>query len=168
MAISASMVKELRERTGAGMMECKKALVETGGDIDGAIEHLRKSGQAKADKKATKSSKKLKAELELSDLEKTLSVLDANQRKSVLADEKVFRAFVKQEADNVSILIAARANKVDQSEKTLILAQRGVDNIVREFVKEAASILTPLPLPRTEASIVLKVELSAIVPIVTV
>lgn len=52
MSISASMVKELRERTGAGMMECKKALVETGGDIDAAVEFLRKSGQAKADKKA--------------------------------------------------------------------------------------------------------------------
>ena len=52
MAISASMVKELRERTGAGMMECKKALVETGGDMEAAAELLRKSGQAKADKKA--------------------------------------------------------------------------------------------------------------------
>ena len=52
MAISASMVKELRERTGAGMMECKKALVETDGDMDAAVELLRKSGQAKADKKA--------------------------------------------------------------------------------------------------------------------
>jgi len=54
MSISASMVKELRERTGAGMMECKKALVETGGDLDAAAEHLRKSGQAKADKKASR------------------------------------------------------------------------------------------------------------------
>ncbi len=52
MSISASMVKELRERTGAGMMECKKALVETGGDMDAAAELLRKSGQAKADKKS--------------------------------------------------------------------------------------------------------------------
>ena len=52
MAISASMVKELRERTGAGMMECKKALVETDGDMDAAAENLRKSGQAKADKKS--------------------------------------------------------------------------------------------------------------------
>ena len=52
MSISASMVKELRERTGAGMMECKKALVETGGDMEAAAELLRKSGQAKADKKA--------------------------------------------------------------------------------------------------------------------
>ena len=54
MSISASMVKELRERTGAGMMECKKALVETDGKMDEAVEFLRKSGQAKADKKASR------------------------------------------------------------------------------------------------------------------
>lgn len=52
MTISATMVKELRERTGAGMMECKKALTETHGDIEKAIELMRKSGMAKADKKA--------------------------------------------------------------------------------------------------------------------
>ena len=52
MSVTASMVKELRERTGAGMMECKKALVETAGDIDAAVEELRKSGQAQADKKS--------------------------------------------------------------------------------------------------------------------
>jgi len=52
MAITAALVKELRERTGSGMMECKKALVETNGDLDAAIEMMRKSGQAKAAKKA--------------------------------------------------------------------------------------------------------------------
>ena len=52
MEITASLVKELRERTGAGMMECKKALSETNGDIDAAAEALRKSGAAKADKKS--------------------------------------------------------------------------------------------------------------------
>ncbi len=52
MEITASLVKELRERTGAGMMECKKALTEAGGDINAAAEALRKSGAAKADKKA--------------------------------------------------------------------------------------------------------------------
>jgi elongation factor Ts len=52
MEITASQVKELRERSGAGMMECKKALTENGGDIDAAMEHLRKTGLAKADKKA--------------------------------------------------------------------------------------------------------------------
>ncbi|HLB30637.1 MAG TPA: translation elongation factor Ts [Gammaproteobacteria bacterium] len=52
MQISASLVKELRERTGAGMMECKKALQETGGNLDAAVEVMRKSGAAKAEKKA--------------------------------------------------------------------------------------------------------------------
>lgn len=52
MSITAALVKELRERTGAGMMECKKALVESNGDIEAAIEAMRKSGQAKAAKKA--------------------------------------------------------------------------------------------------------------------
>ncbi|MCE1713866.1 translation elongation factor Ts, partial [Enterobacter hormaechei] len=50
--ITAALVKELRERTGAGMMECKKALVEANGDIELAIDNMRKSGQAKAAKKA--------------------------------------------------------------------------------------------------------------------
>ena len=52
MSISAETVKTLRERTGAGMMECKKALIETGGDLDAAAEVMRKAGLAKADKKA--------------------------------------------------------------------------------------------------------------------
>lgn len=52
MAITAAMVKELRELTGAGMMDCKKALGETDGNMDEAVEYLRKNGQAKAEKKA--------------------------------------------------------------------------------------------------------------------
>lgn len=52
MAVTAGMVKELRELTGAGMMDCKKALTETNGDMDAAVEFLRKNGQAKAEKKA--------------------------------------------------------------------------------------------------------------------
>ncbi len=54
MQISAGLVKELRERTGAGMMECKKALVEAGGDLEAAVDLMRKSGQAKADRKASR------------------------------------------------------------------------------------------------------------------
>ena len=53
MAVSAALVKELRDKMNAGMMDCKKALEETGGDIDKAIEHLRKRGLAIAAKKAT-------------------------------------------------------------------------------------------------------------------
>ena len=54
MAITAAMVKELREMTGAGMMDCKKALGETDGNMDEAVEYLRKNGQAKAEKKASR------------------------------------------------------------------------------------------------------------------
>lgn len=54
MPITAALVKQLRERTGAGMMDCKRALTEVGGDLDQAAEHLRKSGQAKADRKAAR------------------------------------------------------------------------------------------------------------------
>ena len=52
--ITAQMVKELRDRTGAGMMECKKALLEASGDMEKAVEEMRKAGQAKADKKSIK------------------------------------------------------------------------------------------------------------------
>jgi elongation factor Ts len=54
MSVTAEAVRQLRERTGAGMMECKKALVETGGDLDAAAELMRKQGLAKADKKAAR------------------------------------------------------------------------------------------------------------------
>lgn len=59
MAITAGMVKELREMTGAGMMDCKKALAETNGDMDAAVEFLRKNGQAKAEKKLEESLQKV-------------------------------------------------------------------------------------------------------------
>lgn len=57
MAISAQLVKQLRDRTGAGMMECKKALQEVDGDLDKAVDHLRKKGIASADKKSSRSTK---------------------------------------------------------------------------------------------------------------
>ena len=58
MSIDASVVKELREKTGAGMMDCKKALVETSGNIDKAIDFLRKSGIAKAEKRVIEQQRK--------------------------------------------------------------------------------------------------------------
>ena len=57
MMISAKIVKELRDKTGAGMMDCKKALMETAGDLEKAVDHLRKSGIAKAEKKGTRTAK---------------------------------------------------------------------------------------------------------------
>jgi elongation factor Ts len=78
MAITAALVKELRERTGAGMMECKKALVETDGDIDAAIEHMRKSGLAKADKKAGRTAAEGIIAIAVSDDGKQVAVVEVN------------------------------------------------------------------------------------------
>ena len=57
MAIDAKIVKQLRDKTGAGMMDCKNALTESNGDLDGAVDHLRKSGAAKAEKKGERETK---------------------------------------------------------------------------------------------------------------
>ena len=135
---------------------------ETGKDTETITEQKQDSSTSNkptADKKANEQPKQdesnpsttLKARLELSDLQKTLSVLDENQRKQVLADEKVFSDFVKQEAGNASVLIAARANKVNESEKTQILAQRGVDNIVRElYLNQLLASKIPTDFPTDE------------------
>jgi len=97
MAISASMVKELRERTGAGMMECKKALVETDGDIDGAIEHLRKSGQAKADKKASRVAAEGLVVVKANGSKAV--VVEVNSETDFVAKDENFLAFVDAIAD---------------------------------------------------------------------
>lgn len=78
MAITAALVKELRERSGAGMMDCKKALVETDGDIEAAIEHMRKTGLAKADKKAGRIAAEGKVVVQFSDDAKKGVMLEVN------------------------------------------------------------------------------------------
>ena len=92
--ISASSVKELRERTGLGMMECKKALVEANGDIEVAIDNLRKSGQAKAAKKAGR----IAAEgVILARAEgNTAVMIELNCETDFVAKDSTFRAFGEQ------------------------------------------------------------------------
>jgi elongation factor Ts len=97
MSISASMVKELRERTGAGMMECKKALVETDGDMEAAAELLRKSGQAKADKKAGRVAADGKIVIR-TDGSKAV-VVEVNSETDFVAKDENFIAFAEAVAD---------------------------------------------------------------------
>ena len=93
MSISASMVKELRERTGAGMMECKKALVEADGDIDAAAEILRKSGQAKADKKAGRIAADGTIVTAASDDGSTAVLAEVNSETDFVAKDDTFKSF---------------------------------------------------------------------------
>jgi elongation factor Ts len=99
MAISASLVKELRERTGAGMMECKKALVETGGDIEAAIEAMRKSGQAKAAKKAGRIAADGIVELRIAGDAKRGVVVEINSETDFVAKDDNFASFAAAVAD---------------------------------------------------------------------
>lgn len=93
MAITAAMVKELREMTGAGMMDCKKALNETNGDMDEAVEYLRKNGQAKAEKKAGRIAAEGLCTVAM-DGDKTAAVVEVNSETDFVAKNETFREFV--------------------------------------------------------------------------
>ena len=96
MAITASLVKELRERTGSGMMECKKALVETDGDIEAAAELMRKSGAAKADKKAGRVAADGAIKLMVDADGKSAVILEINSETDFVAKDDNFQAFADQ------------------------------------------------------------------------
>jgi elongation factor Ts len=98
MAVAALLVKELRERTGAGMMECKKALVESGGDIDAAIELMRKSGQAKAAKKAGRTAADGVVVVELAPDGEGAVLLEVNCETDFVAKDASFTAFAESVA----------------------------------------------------------------------
>lgn len=96
-AVTASMVKELREQTGAGMMDCKKALAETDGDMEKALEYLREKGQATAEKKAGR----IAAEglvMTMVEGDKTASIVEVNSETDFVAKNADFQAYVEQVA----------------------------------------------------------------------
>ena len=94
MQITASMVKELRERTGSGMMECKKALQEAEGNIDVAIENMRKSGMAKADKKSGRVAAEGRVVIAISDDGKKAAVVEVNCETDFVSGGDDFLSFV--------------------------------------------------------------------------
>ena len=93
MAIIAAMVKELREMTGAGMMDCKKALNETNGNMDEAVEYLRKNGQAKAEKKAGRIAAEGLCRV-LTEGDKTAAVVEVNSETDFVAKNEQFQNYV--------------------------------------------------------------------------
>lgn len=121
MAITAGMVKELREMTGAGMMDCKKALTETNGDMDAAVEFLRKNGQAKAEKKAGRIAAEGLCRVAM-DGDKCAAVVEVNSETDFVAKNEDFQKFVEDVAtqavstDAVDLeAFLAEAWKVDAS-----------------------------------------------------
>lgn len=101
MAITAGMVKELREMTGAGMMDCKKALSETNGDMDAAVEFLRKNGQAKAEKKAGRIAAEGIVKAVVKD-DKVAAIVEVNSETDFVAKNEEFQGFVNAVVNQVA------------------------------------------------------------------
>jgi elongation factor Ts len=144
MNITADSVKQLRERTGAGMMECKKALVETKGDLDAAAELMRKQGLAKADKKAARVAAEGVVVVEKSADGRTAALVEINCETDFVAREQDFRGFAQAVAGSalasrpasVDALLATRlasGETVDERRRALI-AKIGENISVRRFV----------------------------------
>ena len=114
MAITAAMVKDLREMTGAGMMECKKALTETDGDMDAAVEVLRKNGQAKMDKKASRIAAEGLTRIAVKD-DKTAAVVEVNSETDFVAANEKFQTFVEA--------VATQAVNSDAADMEAFLAE---------------------------------------------
>lgn len=128
MAVTAAMVKELRERTGAGMMECKKALVETGGDMDAAIEYLRKSGLAQADKKASRVAAEGKIILASKADDSEAVLVEVNCETDFVAKDDSFNAFAET--------VAARALELGGSDVAALM-ESSVDGATLEQARQA-------------------------------
>ena len=136
MAITAALVKELRERTGSGMMECKKALVETDGDIELAIENMRKAGMAKADKKASR----VAAEglVVAGKTETGIVLAEVNCETDFVAKGDEFAAFVE------AVLGALAANRLANLEELAAAEIKGgtVDEVRRGLVAKIGENMT--------------------------
>ncbi|HSD75243.1 MAG TPA: translation elongation factor Ts [Steroidobacteraceae bacterium] len=148
MTITAEAVKQLRERTGAGMMECKKALVEAGGDLDAAAELMRKQGLAKADKKATRLAAEGTIVAARSADGRTAALAEINCETDFVAREQDFRAFAATVGElalanrtlEVATLLALKTSSGDTLEerRRALIAKIGENITVRRVAVVSA------------------------------
>ena len=141
MSIKASMVKELRDRTGAGMMECKKSLLEVNGDIDAAIELLRTSGQAKAEKKASRIA--AEGRIAIANNFSDAVLIEVNSETDFVAKDRNFIDFTNSIADLLLSTNLTELDKLNESEvsngktvedvRTDLIAKVGENISIRRF-----------------------------------
>ena len=143
MAISAKMVKELRELTGAGMMDCKKALTATDGDMEAAIEALKKSGAAKMEKKASRIAAEGIARVAINGNEAV--VAEVNSETDFVAKNEIFQNFVQLVADNA---LASGLNGGKNGED--VEALLGMNGLNEELIEKTATIGEKLSVRRFE------------------
>ncbi len=145
MSITAAMVKELRDRTGSGMMECKRNLKEANGDMELAIENMRKSGLAKADKKAGRVAAEGAVGIKASEDGKSVAMVEINSETDFVVKSDDFKGFVSEITDallsndvdsieELSEMVLANGESVEMTRRALI-AKVGENISVRRFEK---------------------------------
>ncbi|MBD9363034.1 translation elongation factor Ts [Methylomonas fluvii] len=139
MSISAAMVKELRERTGSGMMECKKALVEANGDMELAIENMRKAGLAKADKKSGRIAAEGIIGVKVSDDAKTVVMVDVNCETDFVAKGDDFIGFAN---DVVNSLLTSNVNSDEELQAMVLNTGVSVDDTRRALIAKIGENIT--------------------------
>ena len=149
--ITASMVKELRELTGAGMMDCKKALGETDGNMDEAVEYLRKNGQAKAEKKASRIAAEGIARAAIAVDGKAAVVVEVNSETDFVAKNETFQTFVESVAKQA--LASSLAGGKNGEDIESLLDEKFVDgegSVKDALVEKTATIGEKLSIRRFE------------------
>ena len=149
--ITAAMVKELREMTGAGMMDCKKALGETNGDMDAAVEFLRKSGAAKAEKKASRIAAEGICRVAMLENKKAV-VVEVNSETDFVAKNEVFQEFVQSVADTA--LATGLAGGKDGEDVDTLLEKDGLKDVVVEKTAKIGEKLSVRRFERVEGDCV--------------
>jgi elongation factor Ts len=124
-SVSADTVRQLRERTGAGMMECKKALVETGGDLEAAAELMRKSGLAKADKKASRVAAEGVIAMAVADDGKSAVLVEVNCETDFVARTEDFQGLVRDLALHIASA-APLAVSIEEVPKDVLEREREI------------------------------------------
>ena len=150
MNISAALVKDLRERTGSGMMECKKALVEAGGDIEAAVEIMRKSGLAKADKKSSRTAAEGRISVKNSADSKIAVVLEINCETDFVAKNDDFIAFADEVAE--SLLVSDAVTLDDALALSLVGGNGSIEENRRELIAKLGENINVRRFERYESS----------------
>ena len=133
--ISASMVKDLREKTGAGMMDCKKALTETDGDMEKAIEYLREKGIAKAAKKSSRIAAEGLVLGYVSDDKKVGAVVEVNSETDFVAKNEEFRSFVDSVAKQVALKNPSDVEDLLNQESIEVAGKKVSEVLVEKIAK---------------------------------
>ncbi len=149
--ITAAMVKELRELTGAGMMDCKKALGETNGDMDAAVDFLKKSGAAKAEKKASRIAAEGICRVAMAENKKAV-VVEVNSETDFVAKNEVFQEFVQSVADTA--LVTGLAGGKNGEDVETLLDKEGLREVVVEKTAKIGEKLSVRRFERVEGDCV--------------